>query len=81
MEDDARADSGWEKTKAKKSKKESDPTGEHKVSLVTLSKMTNFPIDFIKSELVLKGDEISMFELRKTMSKYIEETGKVLFKR
>ncbi len=49
-----------------------------KVSLDSLSEMTGFPLDFIKSELIVEGDEISMSDLRKTMVNYLEKNKSLL---
>ncbi|MEC7275400.1 MAG: hypothetical protein VXV96_03695 [Bdellovibrionota bacterium] len=46
------------------------------VALSSLSEMTGFPIDFIKSELLVDNDELSMDDLRKTMASYLEHTLK-----
>lgn len=43
------------------------------VSLNSLSMMTGFPVEFIKSELILDGEEISMDNLRKTMVNFLEK--------
>lgn len=48
------------------------------VPLESLSEMTGFPIDFIKKELLLKEDELSMEDLRKSMASYLENTIKEL---
>lgn len=44
------------------------------VPLESLSEMTGFPVDFIKKELLLKEDELSMEDLRKSMASYLENT-------
>lgn len=44
------------------------------VALSSLSEMTGFPVDFIKSELFVEGEELSMDELRKSMAGYLEST-------
>ncbi len=49
-----------------------------KVSLDSLSEMTGFPLDFIKSELIVEGEEISMSDLRKTMVNYLEKNKSLL---
>ena len=47
---------------------------EETVSFSTLSEMTGFPIDFIKKELLLDEEPISMSQLRKSMAIYLEST-------
>ena len=49
-----------------------------KVSLDSLSQMTGFPLDFIKSELIVEGEEISMSDLRKTMVNFLEKNKTLL---
>ena len=44
------------------------------VPLSSLSEMTGFPVDFIKSELLVNDDRISMDELRQSMASYLEST-------
>lgn len=44
------------------------------VPLESLSEMTGFPVDFIKKELLLNEDELSMENLRKSMASYLENT-------
>lgn len=46
------------------------------VPLSSLSEMTGFPVDFIKSELLVSEDQLSMEELRKSMASYLEMTLK-----
>lgn len=45
--------------------------GEEHVSLSTLAEMTGFPVDYIKSELLLNKDALSLDELRSIMVKYL----------
>lgn len=47
---------------------------EDRVSFSTLSKMTGFPIEFIKKELLLDEEPISMSKLRSSMAIYLEST-------
>jgi hypothetical protein len=48
-------------------------TEEEGVSLKTLSELTGFPVDYIKRELLLSGDqELSMDELRKKVQSYLD---------
>ncbi len=49
-----------------------------KVSLDTLSLMTGFPADFIKSELIVDGDDLSVSDLRKTMINFLEKNKELL---
>jgi hypothetical protein len=46
------------------------------VPLSSLSEMTGFPVDFIKSELLVNEDQLSMEDLRKSMASYLESTLK-----
>ncbi len=46
------------------------------VPLSSLSEMTGFPVDFIKSELLVNEDQLSMEVLRKSMASYLESTLK-----
>ncbi len=47
---------------------------EQDVSLKTLSEMTGFPVEFIKKELLLDGEEINMETLRESMLRYLEQS-------
>lgn len=49
---------------------------EKKVPLSSLSELTGFPVEFIKKELLLEGEELSMSELRTSMIGYLETTSK-----
>ena len=49
-----------------------------KVPLASLSEMTGFPVEFIKTELFLKGDELSVSDLRKSMLSYLENQKELL---
>lgn len=44
------------------------------VALSSLSEMTGFPVDFIKSELLVDQEELSMSHLRRSMASYLEDT-------
>lgn len=46
-----------------------------KVSLSSLSEMTGFPVDFIKKELLLENEPVSMDELRQSVLRYLEMTA------
>lgn len=46
-----------------------------KVSLSSLSEMTGFPVDFIKKELLLENEPVSMHELRQSVLRYLETTA------
>jgi hypothetical protein len=51
-------------------------TGEdEKIPLSSLSELTGFPIEFIKKELLLQDEELSMDDLRKSMVAYLESTS------
>ena len=47
-----------------------------KVPLSSLSELTGFPVEFIKKELLLEGEELSMSDLRTSMISYLETTSK-----
>lgn len=58
-----------------KSKQSDEATGEkERVSLSTLSELTGFPLDFIKKELLIKGDSLSMSELRESVLDYLSRS-------
>ncbi len=59
-----------------KNKTNSKAEAETVVALSSLSEMTGFPVDFIKSELIVEGEELSMESLRKSMAGYLESTFK-----
>lgn len=48
---------------------------DQKVPLSSLSELTGFPVEFIKKELLLEGEELSMSELRTSMISYLETTA------
>lgn len=45
---------------------------EESVELSSLSNLTGFPVDYIKSELIFDNDKITLSDLRKTMVSYLE---------
>ena len=47
------------------------------VELSTLSKMTGFPVDFIKSEILVDQEKISLDQLRASMVAYLESTNEL----
>jgi hypothetical protein len=49
-----------------------------KVPLESLSELTGFPVDFIKKELLLDQESLSMEDLRKSMVNYLENTAEEL---
>ena len=49
----------------------SNAHGEEQVSLSTLAEITGFPVDYIKSELLLNKDALSLDELRSLIVKYL----------
>ena len=51
-----------------------------KVSLDTLSSLTNFPKHFIKKELLIEEEEILLKELRSLMLRYLENCSKEIKK-
>ena len=48
------------------------------VSLSSLANLTGFPEEFLKKELLLEGDNISMDALRKVAMSYLESNSEVL---
>jgi hypothetical protein len=48
--------------------------GTQKVPLESLSELTGFPVEFIKKELLLESETLSMSDLRKSMAVYLENT-------
>jgi len=46
-----------------------------KIPLESLSQLTGFPIEFIKKELLLDNEELSMEDLRSSMLNYLESTS------
>lgn len=57
-------------------RKQSDEVTSEKerVSLSTLSEMTGFPLEFIKKELLIQGDSLSMSELRESVLDYLSRS-------
>ncbi|MBH47524.1 MAG: hypothetical protein CME71_05090 [Halobacteriovorax sp.] len=53
-------------------------TEEQKIPLDSLSSMTGFPVDFIKKELLLEEDQLSLAELRRSMLTYLESNSEML---
>lgn len=53
-------------------------TEEQKIPLNSLSQLTGFPVDFIKKELLLEDDQLSLAELRKSMLAYMETNSSML---
>lgn len=49
-----------------------------KIPLASLSEMTGFPVEFIKTELFLEGEELSVSDLRKSMLSYLEDQKELL---
>lgn len=50
-----------------------------KVSLSSLSELTGFPVDFIKKELLLDEEPVSMNELRASVLRYLEATSEDVY--
>lgn len=46
-----------------------------KIPLASLSQLTGFPIEFIKKELLLDDEELSLEDLRNSMLNYLESTS------
>ncbi len=57
-------------------RKQSDEVTSEKerVSLSTLSEMTGFPLEFIKKELLIQSDSLSMSELRESVLDYLSRS-------
>lgn len=53
-------------------------TEEQKIPLDSLSTLTGFPVDFIKKELLLEEDQLSLAELRRSMLTYLETHSEML---
>lgn len=43
------------------------------VKLTSLSELTGFPLDFVKRELVLQDDEVSLDQLRGSVLNYLDK--------
>lgn len=54
-------------------------TGE-KVAVENLSELTGFPTDFIKKELLVDGESISIEDLRSKMITYLENNKEMFLK-
>ena len=67
---------GPETVLGEKDKTKTNLEAETVVALSSLSEMTGFPVDFIKSELFVEGEELSLEDLRKSMAGYLESTLK-----
>jgi len=46
-----------------------------KVDLNSLSELTGFPVDFIKKELMLDEEKVSMNRLRGSVAKFLDDTA------
>lgn len=57
--------------------KEGAPVDSEKIGFDTLSKLTGFPVEFIKKELFLSEDNISMGNLRLKVLDYIKRSNSV----
>ena len=71
---------GWRaktETEAHPSHKTED---QKQVPLESLSKLTGFPVEFIKKELLLDEENISMSDLRQSIVRYLESTSEDLQK-
>lgn len=51
---------------------DADLNEHEKVSLSSLSELTGFPVDFIKKELLLEEEPVSMSDLRQSVLRYLE---------
>jgi len=49
-------------------------SSKERVSLNTLSSLTGFPLEFIKKELLIQEDSLSMVELRESMLTYLSKS-------
>jgi hypothetical protein len=66
-----RAQARWPQSKEQDLKnRASSESG--RIALTSLSMMTGFPTEFIKKELMLDSDEISMEELRVRMGDFLQ---------
>lgn len=50
------------------------------VPLESLSELTGFPVEFIKKELLLDEENVSMNDLRQSIVRYLESTSEDLQK-
>jgi hypothetical protein len=62
------AESGWQSSGAE----------QEQVSFSKLSEMTGFPVEFIKKELLLDTEPVSIKQLRASMLKYLESSSEML---
>ena len=53
---------------------------DEKVEMTSLSKLTGFPIDYIKKELVLDQEEVTMTQLREHMMVFLNSNFEDIFK-
>ena len=53
---------------------------DEKVEVTSLSKLTGFPIDYIKKELVLDQEEVTMTQLREHMMVFLNSNFEDIFK-
>lgn len=44
------------------------------VKLETLAEISGVPLEYIKKELLLEGDDVSMEDLRSSMLKHLDDT-------
>ena len=51
---------------------------EQRVSISSLSSLTGFPVEFIKKELLVDDELLSMKQLRNSMLTYLESNSQVL---
>lgn len=51
---------------------------DEKVSIRSLSELTGFPVEFIKKELLLDQEPISMNDLRQSMIAYLEQSNQMM---
>ncbi len=54
------------------------PDSGDRVSISSLSELTGFPVDFIKKELLLEDDTLTMEELRASMINFLEHSTKFI---
>lgn len=66
---------GSDESQDNRSGRSSESTGSF-VSLKSLSHLTGFPTDFIKEELLLDKDEVSVENLRDSVLNYLESINK-----
>lgn len=52
--------------------------GDEKISISSLSELTGFPVEFIKKELLLDQEPISMNDLRQSMIAYLEQSNQMM---